>query len=104
MKAHREIRTSKTKPRKFNGHCEECGKSICSCKSYSYVDESNASISNSSPILCKECYEEKYNVHIDTEIERFKKNLINSLHNVQINSKVETIRIDRLITFIENAE
>lgn len=104
MKPHRAVRTCKTKPRKFNGHCEECGKSICSCKSYSYVDESNAAISNSSPILCKECYEKKYNVHIDTEVERFKKNLINSLHRIQIHSKVETLRIDKLIEYIKNAD
>jgi hypothetical protein len=104
MKPHRQVRICKTKPRKFNGYCDECGKSICSCKAYSYVDESNAAISNSSPVLCKECYEKKYNVHIDTEVERFKKNLINSLHNVQENAKMETIRIDKLITFIENAE
>lgn len=104
MKAHRAVRTCKTKPRKFNGHCEECGESICICKAYSYVDESNGSVTNSSPYLCKKCYEKKYSVHIDTEVERFKKNLINSLHNVQENSKVETIRIDRLITFIENTD
>ena len=34
MKAHREIRTSKTRVRKFNGYCEECKKEICSCKAY----------------------------------------------------------------------
>ena len=44
MKPHRAVRTCKTKTRKFNGKCEECGKSICSCKAYSYVDESTASL------------------------------------------------------------
>lgn len=42
------------------------------------------------------------------EVERFRKNLINSLHNIQketkTETKTETIRIDKLITLIQNAE
>lgn len=38
------------------------------------------------------------------EVERFRKNLINSLHNIQKETKTETIRIDKLITLIQNAE
>lgn len=104
MKPHRAVRTCKTKTRKFNGKCEECGKSICSCKAYSYVDESNGSVTNSSPYLCKECYEKKYNTHILTDVERFKNRLISSLHKLQYDTKVETVRIDKLIEFIENAD
>lgn len=38
------------------------------------------------------------------EIEIFKNKLINSLHNIQKETKTETIRIDKLITLIQNAE
>lgn len=38
------------------------------------------------------------------EVERFRKNLINSLHNIQKETKTETIRIDKLITLIQNIE
>jgi hypothetical protein len=38
------------------------------------------------------------------EVERFRKHLINSLHNIQKETKTETIRIDKLITLIQNAE
>lgn len=38
------------------------------------------------------------------EVERFRKNPINSLHNIQKETKTETIRIDKLITLIQNAE
>lgn len=38
------------------------------------------------------------------QIEIFKNNLINSLHNIQKETKTETIRIDKLITLIQNAE
>lgn len=36
------------------------------------------------------------------EIERFKKSLIDSLENIQKNTKTETIRIDKIITIIKN--
>ncbi len=38
------------------------------------------------------------------QVEIFKNNLINSLHNIQKETKTETIRIDKLITLIQNAE
>ena len=104
MKSYRAERTSKTRPRKFNGYCEQCGKSICSCKAYSYTDESNAAITSSSPYLCKKCYETKYNVHIADDVERFKKRLVEALQRVQSSAKVETLRIDKLIQFIINSE
>jgi len=71
-KAHREIVSSRTKPRKFTGKCECCGKSICSCSAYQYVDESNASITNSSPWLCAKCYSQKHGVAIKTDVENYK--------------------------------
>ena len=55
MKVHREIRTSKTRIRKFNGYCEECKKEICSCKAYQFIDGNNEAITNNSPYLCKQC-------------------------------------------------
>ena len=104
MKVHREIRTSKTRVRKFNGYCEECKKEICSCKAYQYVDESNATITNNSLYLCKQCYEKKYNVHIKDDVERFKSRLVDTLERVQSTSKVETLRIDNIIQFIINTD
>ena len=104
MKTHTNIRTCRSRARKFKGHCEECQKEICSCKAYQYVDESNAAISNNSPYLCKSCYEKKYNVHIPTDIERFKNNLISTLQQIQYNYKVDTIRIDKIIEYITNTD
>lgn len=104
MKVHREIRTSKARPRKFNGYCEECKKEICSCKAYQYVDESNAAITNNSPYLCKNCYEKKYNVHIKNDVERFKTRLVDTLQRVKTNTDVETLRIDNIIKFIMNTD
>lgn len=104
MKAHREIRTSKTRVRKFNGYCEECKKEICSCKAYQYVDESNAAITNNSPYLCKQCYEKRYNVHIKDDVERFKSRLVDTLQQIQYNNNLDTIRIDKLVEYIKNTD
>ena len=104
MKAHREIRTSKTRVRKFNGYCEECKKEICSCKAYQYVDESNATITNNSLYLCKQCYEKKYNVHIKDDVERFKSRLVDTLQQIQYNNNLDTIRIDKLVEYIKNTD
>lgn len=40
--------------------CKTCNKKLCGQHSYSYVDESNRSITNNSPILCKDCYKITY--------------------------------------------
>lgn len=104
MKAHRVEKTARTRIRKFNGYCEECKKKICSCKSYQYVDESNAAITNNSPYLCKQCYEKRYHVHIKNDVERFKSRLVDTLQRVQSNAKVETLRIDNIIEFIINTD
>jgi uncharacterized protein with PIN domain len=48
------------KYRKFNGKCEDCGKTITEVEAYQYVDESNHSITANSPYLCKECYNKQY--------------------------------------------
>jgi len=104
MKAHREIRTSKTRVRKFNGYCEECKKGICSCKAYQYVDESNAAITNNSLYLCKQCYEKRYNVHIKDDVERFKSRLVDTLQQIQYNNNLDTIRIDKLVEYIKNTD
>lgn len=104
MKAHRAIRTSKTRVRKFNGYCEECKKEICSCKAYQYVDESNAAITNNSLYLCKQCYEKRYNVHIKDDVERFKSRLVDTLQQIQYNNNLDTIRIDKLVEYIKNTD
>lgn len=79
QKPHRQQRAVKSKPRKFDGKCEGCGRQICSCKAYQYTDDCNAAISNSSPWFCADCYQEKYGVKIKSEVEVFKKNLIDKL-------------------------
>lgn len=104
MKPHREIRTSKARPRKFNGYCEECKKEICSCKAYQFIDGNNEAITNNSPYLCKQCYEKRYNVHIKDDVEAFKSRLVETLQRVQSTSKVETLRIDKFIQFIINTD
>ncbi|MEG6615366.1 hypothetical protein V6C27_02835 [Peptococcaceae bacterium 1198_IL3148] len=76
QKPHRQLRAVKSKPRKFNGKCERCGRPICSCKAYRYFDDTNAAISNSSPWLCADCYQEKYGVKIKSDVEVYKSNLV----------------------------
>ncbi len=78
-KPHRAIRASRSRPRKFSGCCDACGKTLCSCRVYQYVDESNAAISANSPFLCRECYEKRYRVKIPTEIDAYKARLLSSL-------------------------
>jgi len=89
--------------RKFNGYCEQCRKSICSCSAYQYVDGNNVSITYNSPYLCKECYEKKYNTKIKTDIEIFKTNLINTLLRFRHEQNIETLRIDKLIEYISSS-
>ncbi len=89
--------------RKFNGYCEQCKKIICSCSAYQYVDGNNSAITNSSPYLCKKCYEEKYHTKIMTDVENFKNNLINTLSRIKNEQKIETLRIDKLIDYINNS-
>lgn len=40
--------------------CSKCGKNVCLRHIYQYVDESNIAITRNSPMLCAECYVEKY--------------------------------------------
>ena len=40
--------------------CRKCGKPFCGKHIYSYVDGSNCAITKNNPLLCKECYIEKY--------------------------------------------
>lgn len=89
--------------RKFNGYCEKCKKTICSCSAYQYVDGNNISITNNSPYLCKKCYEEEYNTKIMTDIEIFKSNLIHTLSRIKNEQQLETLRIDKLIDYINNS-
>jgi len=74
-KTHRVVRGSKSRTRKFNGKCESCGTSICSCKAYQYVDESNQAITDNSLYLCQKCYSERYGVKIKTPEQSFKERL-----------------------------
>jgi hypothetical protein len=78
-KAHRAVRTSRSRPRKYGGKCEGCGKAVCSCKIYQYVDADNAAISNNSPYLCKSCYEARYNVKIPSEVDSYRNSHIDRL-------------------------
>ena len=88
--------------RKFNGYCEKCKKSLCPEHAYSYVDENNGVITNNMPYLCKTCYEKTYNKKILSEVDCFKKILIDNLQQLNVNENIETIRIDKLIEFIKN--
>lgn len=69
-KPHRMTRTARTRSRKFSGHCESCGKPLCSCRAYQYTDESNGAITANAPYLCRACYETRYGVKMPTEVDR----------------------------------
>lgn len=81
-KPHRAIRPCKTHIRKFNGKCECCNKSICSCRAYQYIDDSNGAITNNAPYLCKDCYENKYGVRIKTDVEAFRDRIADMIDKV----------------------
>lgn len=49
------------KSRKHDGKCANCGKEIPDNLAFSYIDESNISITRNAPYLCWECYNQKYN-------------------------------------------
>ena len=105
-KPHREIRLARTTSRKFKGRCEDCGKSICSCKAYQYVDENNAAISNSAPYLCRSCYERRYNVKLPTEIDAYKEKLLNFLarYAAILNDEEKADFVYRVMRVIENTD
>lgn len=86
-KPHRAIRTSKSRTRKFTGKCEGCSASICSCKAYQYVDESNQAITDNSPYLCRKCYEERHSVVIRTPEQSFKERLADRFTRIAENEK-----------------
>jgi uncharacterized Fe-S center protein len=79
MKQHRALRKTTARPRKYHGRCEGCGKEVCACSIYQYTDEDNETITNNSPFLCKACYEERYDVTIQTDVRKFKDRLIKRL-------------------------
>lgn len=79
QKPHRVTRTARTRSRKFSGHCEACGKPLCSCRAYQYTDESNGAITASAPYLCAACYEQRYGVKIPTDVDRYKRRLLDRL-------------------------
>jgi predicted ATP-dependent serine protease len=60
MRKQYRVKHCNIKPRKFNGKCEDCGKTIDESEAFRYVDESNYSITVNSPYLCKECYNKQY--------------------------------------------
>lgn len=78
-KPHRMTRTARTRSRKFSGHCESCGKPLCSCRAYQYTDESNGAITANAPYLCRDCYETRYSVKIPTEVDAYKARLLGVL-------------------------
>lgn len=88
--------------RKNNVYCEKCKKSLCMEHAYSYVDGNNISITKNAPTLCKECYEKTYNEKIITDVERFKSKLITNLLHIRHEQNVETIRIDKLVNYINS--
>lgn len=89
--------------RKNNVYCEKCKKSLCMEHAYSYVDGNNISITQNAPTLCKECYEKEYNTKILTDVEKFKNHFIEMLSRFKYEQKIDTIKIDNLITYINNS-
>ncbi len=51
-----------SKPRKYNGKCEQCGEPKAFNEVYCRVDESNIAITHNAPYLCIECYRKEYKV------------------------------------------
>ena len=73
------MKSVRTRPRKFRGRCEACGKPICACKAYQHTDDSNGAINANAKYLCRACYEKEYGVKIPTEVEAYKLRLIDKL-------------------------
>ena len=46
--------------RKYKGKCEKCGTKTGIDNIFSYVDESNISITHNAPYLCRDCYNKAY--------------------------------------------
>lgn len=88
--------------KKFLGYCEECKKSLCEEHAYFRVDGNNEAITNNAPYLCRNCYENKYNEKIESDIDIFRKNLIVNLFNLKRFEHIEIINIDNLIKYIQN--
>lgn len=103
---HRAIRAARSRPRKFAGHCEACGKPLCSCRAYQYTDESNAAITNSAPYLCRDCYEQKYGVRIPTEVDAYKRRLLSVLSRYadQVGDGPESDFAFRVMRLIESTD
>lgn len=89
--------------RKFLGRCEKCQRNLCEEHAYFFVDGNNRAITNNSPYLCKECYEETYGEKIKSDVERFKDEIIRNFKKIKEEHKIENIRIDALIKYIEKA-
>lgn len=81
-------------------YCQMCKKSLCPEHTYFYVDGNNNAITKNSPRLCKKCYEKRYNTTIKDDVEIFKECLIKTLTNIKMQNNIETVRIDRLIEYI----
>lgn len=81
-------------------YCQICKKSLCPEHTYFHVDGNSRAITKNSPHLCKECYEKEYNTKIKDDVEIFKECLVKTLLNLKIQNKIETVRIDRLIEYI----
>ena len=103
-KPHRAIRAARTHARKFSGHCESCGKALCSCRAFQYIDESNGAITASAPFLCRECYEQRYGVKIPTEVDAYKGRLCGALSRYADQTTDNSARdfVFRVMRLIEN--
>lgn len=88
--------------KKFLGYCEQCKKSLCKEHAYFFIDGNNIAITNSSPYLCKSCYEQNYNTKLKDEVQVFKENLTNNLYNLKNYHHLRLIDIDKVIEYIKN--
>lgn len=85
-------KTLRTRPRKFSGHCEACGKPVCACKAYQHTDDSNGAISASAQYLCRDCYEKRYGVTIQTDVDAYKSRLTDKFRRYALMSKDDKMR------------
>lgn len=83
-------------------YCEICKKSLCPEHAYMYVDGNNISITKSAPILCNKCYETQYGVKVKSELETFKEHLIRTLLQFQVINNIDSIKINKIIEYINN--
>ncbi len=60
MVQHYKMPKKYSRARKYHGKCEKCGVKTPIDNIFSYVDESNISVTWNAPYLCHDCYNKTY--------------------------------------------